>query len=205
MRLRTYSPFGPSTPFPDEEAQVEAGWGECQEMRLPGDSMKVAIIHDYQPNLGGTTEVVIRMARALKKRGHSCKLITHPESWIREGDKDNVELVYARMFKITFMEYIPHNSTKVAKIISLYKNRHVQLCHAHYALPYGLVGYLAKQICGIPYIVTLHGTDIHVLASMPSLKPVMRLCLENADAITSVCEHLKAAAVKKLDLHQTLS
>ncbi|NQT84994.1 glycosyltransferase [bacterium] len=167
--------------------------------------MKIAMIHDYQPNLGGTPEVVIRMARALKKSEHSCKLITHPESWTMERDKENIDLVYARMFKITFMQYIPHNSTKVAKIVSLYKRGHIDLCHAHYALPYGLAGYLAKQTCGIPYIVTLHGTDIHTLASMPSLKPVMRLCLENADAVTSVCEYLKGRATKKLDLHNPIA
>jgi len=166
--------------------------------------MKIAIIHDYQPDLGGTTEVVIRMARALKKRGQSCNLITHPESWIRDGDKENIELVYAPKFKITFMQYIPHNCIKVAKIVSLYRNRHIDLCHAHYALPYGLTAYLAKQICGIPFIVTLHGTDIHKLASMPALKPVMRLCLESADAVTSVCEYLRARAVKKLDLHNPI-
>jgi N-acetyl-alpha-D-glucosaminyl L-malate synthase BshA len=162
--------------------------------------MKIAMIHDYQPNLGGTTEVVIRMARALKKRGHACRLITHPASWVMDRDKENIELVYAPEFKITFMQYIPHNSTKVAKIVSLYRRRHIQLCHAHYALPYGLVGYLAKQVCGISYIVTLHGTDIHSLASMPSLKPVMRLCLENAHAVTSVCEYLAEQATRKLDL-----
>jgi N-acetyl-alpha-D-glucosaminyl L-malate synthase BshA len=173
-------------------------------MRSADGSMKIAFIHDYQPNLGGTTEVVIRMARAFRRRGHSCKLITHPESWIRERDKENLELVRSRMFKITFMQYVPHNSAKVAKIVSLYRHRHTDLCHAHYALPYGLVGFLAKQICGIPYVVTLHGTDIHTLASMPALKPVMRLCLENADAVTSVCEYLAAAAARKLDLHKSI-
>lgn len=162
--------------------------------------MKIGIIHDYQPDLGGTTEVVIRMARALKRRGHSSNLITHPESWIRERDKENIELVSAPKFKITFMQYIPHNSIKVAKIVSLYRRHHIELCHAHYALPYGLVAYLAKQTCGIPYIITLHGTDIHRLASMPSLKPVMKLCLDNADSVTSVCEYLKSRATRKLDL-----
>ncbi len=166
--------------------------------------MKIALIHDYQPNLGGTTEVVIRMARALARRGHSCKLITHPESWVRERDKENLELVRASMAKITFMQYVPHDCVKVAKIVSLYKNDHIDLCHAHYALPYGLVGYLAKQTCGVPYIVTLHGTDVHTLASMPSLKPVMRLCLERADAVTSVCEYLKAGALRKLEMARTV-
>jgi len=40
---------------------------------------------------------------------------------------------------------------------------------------------------------------------MPSLKPVMRLCLDNADAVTSVCEYLKGRATKKLDLHNPIT
>ena len=162
------------------------------------------MIHDYQPNLGGTTEVVIRLARALKKRGHLCKLITHPESWVLERDKHNIELIYAPKFKISFMEYIPHHPVKVGKIASLYENGSIDLCHAHYALPYGLTAYLAKQTCGIPYVLTLHGTDVHRLASVRPLKPVMRLCLENADAVTTVCKYLKARAKAKLGLRKKI-
>jgi len=168
-------------------------------------SMKIALIHDYQPNLGGTTEVVIRIARALKKRGHSCKLITYPESWVKERDKETMELVYAPKLEITFMKYAPHISTKVGEIVSLYDRKEIDLCHAHYVLPYGLAAYLAKQVCGIPYIMTLHGTDIHTLASMPSLKPVMKLCLEAADAVTSVCEYLRERAVEKLGVGRAIT
>ncbi len=170
---------------------------------FPG-TMKIAIIHDYQPNLGGTTEVVIRMARALSKRGHSCKLITHPESWVLGRDKENLELVRTPKFRITFMEYIPHHPVKVGKIVSLYESGHIDLCHAHYALPYGLTAYLAKQTCGIPYVLTLHGTDVHRLASVRPLKPVLRLCLENADAVTTVCGYLRARAKAKLHLRKRI-
>ena len=168
------------------------------------DHLKIALIHDYQPNLGGTTEVVIRLARALKRLGHSCKLVTHPESWVAEPDRENLELVRARMFKITFMQYVPHNSIKVAKIAALHRKHHIQLCHAHFALPYGLVAYLAKQISGVPYIITLHGSDVHTLASIALLKPVMRLCLENADAVTSVCEYLGVNAMRKLGIRKDI-
>lgn len=173
-------------------------------MKPSNDHLRIALIHDYQPNLGGTTEVVIRMARALKKRGHLCKLITHPESWVLERDKNKIELVYAPRFRITFMEYISHHSAKVGKIVSLYNRREIDLCHAHYALPYGLTAYLAKQTCRIPYVMTLHGTDVHRLASIRSLRPVMRLCLENADAVTSVCEYLRARAKKKLRIRRPI-
>jgi N-acetyl-alpha-D-glucosaminyl L-malate synthase BshA len=167
--------------------------------------MKIAVIHDYQPNLGGTTEVVIRMARALTRRGHLCRLITHPESWVSERDKESIELIYAPKFRITFMEYIPHDPVKVGKIVSLYEKGSIDLCHAHYALPYGLTAYLAKQTCGIPYVLTLHGTDVHRLASVRSLKPVMRLCLENADAVTAVCRYLKGRAKAKLGLRNRIT
>jgi len=52
--------------------------------------MKIGIIHDYQPNIGGTTEVVIRLARALKRRGHSVTMITRPKSWVTKIDKEKL-------------------------------------------------------------------------------------------------------------------
>jgi len=162
--------------------------------------MKIGIVHDYQPNLGGTTEVIIRMARALKKRGHECKLVTHPKSWIRKFDEKNIDLIFAKRVKITFMGYTPFTLTKVARIISLFKRGKIDLTHAHYALPYGISSYLAKQAYAIPYVVTLHGTDVHKLASNSALKPVMKLCLENADAVTCVCEYLKKTVMRKLNM-----
>ncbi len=161
--------------------------------------MKIGIVHDYQPNLGGTTEIIIRMARALRKKGHDCTLITRPESWIRNLDRKNIELLKAEKVSITFMKYIPFTFTKVEKIISAYRKKRIELCHAHYALPYGITTYLAKQIYSIPYILTLHGTDVHRLASLPSLKPVMKLCIENADAVTAVCNYLRKKTLRKLD------
>jgi len=162
--------------------------------------MKIGIVHDYKPNLGGTTEVVIRMSRELSKRGHSIKLIAHPESWIREIDKKHLDIIPAQRVKITFMEYIPFTLTKTAKIISLFKKGKIDLAHAHYALPYGLSAYLAKQGYGIPYVVTLHGTDVIKLASMPSLQPVMKICLENADVVTTVSNYLRKQVMRKLDI-----
>jgi len=166
--------------------------------------MKIGVIHDYQPNLGGTTQIVIRMARALMKKGHKCTLIAHPRSWVRDFDKQNIDLVYAKKAKMTFVEYVPYTLTRVGKIVSLFKKGKIEICHAHYALPYSVSAYLAKQANGVPYIVTLHGTDVHNLAGMPSLKPVLKLCLENADAVTCVCQYLKKSILKKIDLDKEI-
>ena len=166
--------------------------------------MKIGLVHDYQPNLGGTTEVVIRMSRELSRRGHEVKLITHPTSWIRKFDEKYLDIVPAERVRITFMEYIPYTFTRTAKIISLFKSGRIQLAHAHYALPFGVSAYLAKQAYGIPYIVTLHGTDVLKLAKIPSLKPVMKLCLENADAVTTVSEYLKKQVMRRLDISREI-
>ncbi len=41
------------------------------------------------------------------------------------------------------------------------KKKNIDIIHAHWSLPQGLVGILCKQLFQIPCITTIHGTDVH--------------------------------------------
>ena len=50
---------------------------------------------------------------------------------------------------------------------------------------------LKSQGIDIPFITTLHGTDITLVGKDPSFEPVITFCLNQSDAITAVSESLK--------------
>jgi len=68
--------------------------------------------------------------------------------------------------------------------------------HVHYAIPHASAAFMAKQILqsqgiSIPYITTLHGTDITLVGKDPSFEPVITFCINQSDAVTAVSESLK--------------
>ena len=68
--------------------------------------------------------------------------------------------------------------------------------HVHYAIPHASAAYMAKEILKtqgihIPFITTLHGTDITLVGKDPSFEPVITFCLNKSDAVTTVSESLK--------------
>jgi len=78
--------------------------------------------------------------------------------------------------------------------VALYET--LDLLHVHYAIPHASAAYMAKQILKskkihLPYITTLHGTDITLVGKDPSFEPVIRFSLNNSDAITAVSKALK--------------
>jgi N-acetyl-alpha-D-glucosaminyl L-malate synthase BshA len=64
--------------------------------------------------------------------------------------------------------------------------------HAHYAVPFGVVALLARQLSArSPRIVTtLHGTDITILGRDARYREIVRHCIEGSDAVTAVSKPL---------------
>lgn len=66
-----------------------------------------------------------------------------------------------------------------------------EIIHAHYAVPQGLLGLLLKYAKRRPLVITVHGSDMTVLAKSPVFGPVLRFTLYKADRIIAVSEFLK--------------
>jgi N-acetyl-alpha-D-glucosaminyl L-malate synthase BshA len=66
----------------------------------------------------------------------------------------------------------------------------------HYAIPHASAAYMAQQILktqgiSIPFITTLHGTDITLVGKDPSFEPVVTFSINQSDGVTTVSESLK--------------
>jgi N-acetyl-alpha-D-glucosaminyl L-malate synthase BshA len=72
------------------------------------------------------------------------------------------------------------------------KMQNLDVLHVHYAVPHAVCAYLAKQMLDtdLKVVTTLHGTDITVLAHDESLKDIIRLGINNSDAVTAVSQDL---------------
>lgn len=92
-----------------------------------------------------------------------------------------------------------YNSYKIfeKKILKEVDFSEYDLIHAHFAFPNGIIAKDIHLKCGIPYVLSLHGTDIHTLPyKSEQLKQEIVESLENAFCCIFVSNFLKGKAIE---------
>ncbi len=98
--------------------------------------------------------------------------------------------------------YPPYDLALATKMAQVAKMQGLDLLHVHYAVPHAVCAFLAKQMLGndMKVVTTLHGTDITVLGQDESLKDLIRLGINESDAVTAVSMDLINETRKVLDI-----
>ena len=159
------------------------------------------------PTVGGSGYLATRLGQELARRGHIIHFITYqrPFSLMWEQTTgvyvDLVDSIDYPLFKATGPPYAMALTSKIIKVATDSK---LDLIHAHYAIPHAMAAYMAREISGIPYVVTLHGSDVHTLGQDPAYRPVVKHTIEKADAVTAVSEFLKKKAHEELGIEREI-
>jgi L-malate glycosyltransferase len=158
--------------------------------------MKIGIV--CYPTFGGSGVVATELGKALAKKGHSVHFITYSQPFRLGVGEYSANIYY---HEVSFMnyplfEYQPYESALASKLVDVVKYEQLDLLHVHYAIPHASSALMAKNILeeegiDIPYITTLHGTDITLVGKDPSFGPVIRHSLNRSSAVTAVSESLK--------------
>jgi N-acetyl-alpha-D-glucosaminyl L-malate synthase BshA len=155
------------------------------------------------PTPGGSGVVATELGKRLAVRGHSVAFISYsnplrlrelpPRVCYHEVDEDSHPLL--RQF--------PHSLTLTAKMVEVARTHRLQIMHVHYAVPFAAAAILARQIApelDLKVITTLHGTDITLVGSSPSFKPVTEWCIGQSDAVTAVSRYLRDETCRTLQV-----
>jgi len=98
----------------------------------------------------------------------------------------------------------PYTMALTSKMVKVINDSKLDLIHSHYAIPHAMAAYMAREITGTPYVVTLHGSDVHTLGLDPAYQPVVKHTVEKADAVTCVSEYLCRRAQEDLGIEREL-
>lgn len=156
--------------------------------------MKIGIV--LYPTFGGSGVVGTELGKALAKKGHEIHFITYSQP-VRLGSfRENIFYHEVAVSDYPLFEYQPYETELTSKMVDVVKYEQLDLLHVHYAIPHASAAFMAKQILqsqgiSIPYITTLHGTDITLVGKDPSFEPVITFCINQSDAVTAVSESLK--------------
>ena len=89
------------------------------------------------------------------------------------------------------------NGLVASQVAALRRNRAgVDLVHAHWWIPGGISAWAAARLGGCPYVVTLHGTDVAILARSSAARKLARRVLRGASAVTAVSAYLARRAAE---------
>jgi N-acetyl-alpha-D-glucosaminyl L-malate synthase BshA len=85
----------------------------------------------------------------------------------------------------------------MAEVAEFYE---LDLLHVHYAIPHSVSALLARQMLAargrrLPFVTTLHGTDITLVGLDRSYLPITRHAIQESDGVTSISKYLKEKTI----------
>jgi N-acetyl-alpha-D-glucosaminyl L-malate synthase BshA len=148
------------------------------------------------PTFGGSGVVATELGKALAKEGHKIHFITYSQPTRLDFLNENLFYHEVDFHSYPLFEFPPYELALASKMVSVVKNEKLDLLHVHYAIPHASAAYMAKQILkthgiSIPFVTTLHGTDITLVGKDASYEPVVTFSINQSDGVTAVSEHLR--------------
>ncbi len=156
--------------------------------------MKIGIV--CYPTFGGSGVVATELGTALAAKGHQVHFISYSQPVRLDFFSGNLFYHEVSVSDYPLFDYQPYELVLSSKLVDVVKYEKLDLLHVHYAIPHASAAYMAKQILAsqginIPFITTLHGTDITLVGKDPSFEPVITFAINQSDAVTAVSQSLK--------------
>jgi N-acetyl-alpha-D-glucosaminyl L-malate synthase BshA len=156
--------------------------------------MKIGIV--CYPTFGGSGVVATELGKALAAKGNEVHFITYNMPVRLDDTLPNIFYHEVTIADYPLFDYTPYELALTSKLIDVIKYEELDILHVHYAIPHASAAYMAQHILEdqgikIPFVTTLHGTDITLVGRDPSIEPVITFSINHSNAVTAVSESLK--------------
>jgi len=151
------------------------------------------------PTYGGSGVVATELGMELAARGHEIHFITYAPP-IRLTELNHQPELARRIcyhevevMKYPLFDYPPYDLALATKMVEVAEHYELDLLHVHYAIPHSVSAYLAQAMLAprhLPFVTTLHGTDVTLVGLDRSFLPITRFAIEQSDGVTAVSQNL---------------
>ena len=144
------------------------------------------------PTVGGSGVVATELGKMLAEKGHEIHFISSSIPFRLNKMYHNIYYHQVEVNQYSVFQYPPYDIALASKMAEVANREKLDLLHVHYAIPHAVCAILAKQMShrDIKIVTTLHGTDITVLGSDPSLTDAIKFGIEKSDVVTAVSKAL---------------
>ena len=170
--------------------------------------MKIGIV--CYPTYGGSGVIATELGKALADKGYKVHFITYKQPSRLDSFHENIFFHEVNFSNYPLFEYPPYETALASKIVDVALFEKLDLLHVHYAIPHASAAYIAKQILKeknyhLPFITTLHGTDITLVGKDETFIPVVTFSINQSDGITSVSQSLKDETYQNFDITKDIA
>lgn len=155
--------------------------------------MKVGIT--CYPTYGGSGIVATELGLELAARGHEIHFITYANPIRLDPGTPRIHYHEVEVSAYPLFQYPPYCLALASRMAEVAAGYDLDLLHVHYAIPHSIAALLAKQMTSsrrLPFITTLHGTDITLVGADRSYFPITKFSIEQSDGITTISNYLQA-------------
>jgi L-malate glycosyltransferase len=159
------------------------------------------------PTYGGSGVVATELGLELAQRGHQVHFISYSQPIRLTGPQPNIHYHEVEVSRYPLFDYPPYDlalATRMAEVAELYD---LELLHVHYAIPHSVSAMLARQMLAakprgrrLPFVTTLHGTDITLVGLDRSYLPITRFSIEQSDGVTAISNYLRERTMREFDI-----
>ncbi len=169
--------------------------------------MKIGIV--CYPTFGGSGVIATELGKGLADKGHQVHFITYSEPARLDNFHSNIFYHEVTFQNYALFQYAPYETALASRMVDIIKFEKLDLLHVHYAIPHASAAYLAQQILKeegiyIPFITTLHGTDITLVGKDPTYSPVVTFAINHSNGVTTVSESLKKDTYTNFNIHKDI-
>jgi N-acetyl-alpha-D-glucosaminyl L-malate synthase BshA len=152
------------------------------------------------PTYGGSGIVATELGLELANRGHEIHFITYANPIRLDASIPRIHYHEVEVSNYPLFQYPPYCLALGSRMADVAESYDLDLLHVHYAIPHSISALLARQMIEprrrIPFITTLHGTDITLVGVDPSYFGITKFSIEQSDGITSISHHLKNETIR---------
>jgi len=172
-------------------------------MKPPG--MRIGIT--CYPTYGGSGVVATELGMELAARGHEIHFISYAPPIRMNLSDPNIHFHEVEVVSYPLFDHPPYTLALATKMLEVFESESLDLLHVHYAIPHSVSALLARSMAAprrLPFITTLHGTDITLVGSNRSYLPITKFSIEQSDGVTSISRYLLKQTLKEFDIKRPI-
>jgi N-acetyl-alpha-D-glucosaminyl L-malate synthase BshA len=151
------------------------------------------------PTYGGSGIVATELGMELAARGHEVHFITYANPIRLDPGTPRIHYHEVEVSNYPLFQYPPYCLALASRMAEVAQSYDLDVLHVHYAIPHSISALLAQQMLQpvrrLPFITTLHGTDITLVGTDRSYFPITKFSIEQSNGITSISEDLRRHTV----------
>ena len=152
------------------------------------------------PTYGGSGIVATELGLELATRGHEVHFISYANPIRLDPGVPRIHYHEVEVSTYPLFQYPPYSLALAARMADVAESYNLDLLHVHYAIPHSISALLAQQMLAprrrLPFVTTLHGTDITLVGSDATYFPITKFSIERSNGVSAISEYLRRQTVE---------